>query len=119
MPSRTFSKLPNLVISLYLSFMIVSKETLILSTPFIFNSFENFFNKLPFVVSVISFKLDTDFFLFKFFIRCIISFLTKGSPPVSLIFSTPKSIKLSHNLSISSKLKTSVFGRKFIFSFMQ
>ena len=49
--------------------MIVSKETLILSTPFIFNSFENFFNKLPFVVSVISFKLDTDFFLFKFFIR--------------------------------------------------
>ena len=118
-PSKTFSIFPNLVILLYFSGLIVSRETLILLIPFSFSSLAYFFNNVPFVVSVISFRFVFSFLVLSFSINFIISFLTKGSPPVNLIFSTPSSIKLSHNLSISSKVSMSFRGRNCIFSFIQ
>ena len=118
-PLITLSKFPNLVISLYLFGFIVSREILIRLTPNFFNSFAYFANNVPFEVNVISFKLVLFFLKFSFFINSIISFLTKGSPPVILILLTPSSIKLSQSLSISYRVNISLFGKKVIFSFMQ
>ena len=46
-------------------------------------------------------------------------FLTSGSPPVSLYFTTPRLLKTSISFINSSIERTSCFGRNFISSTMQ
>ena len=55
----------------------------------------------------------------KLLITCIIPFLTKGSPPVNLIFLVPSFMKVLQISSISSRLKISFLGRNCISSAMQ
>ena len=50
-------------------------------------------------------------------IRFSIEGLTSGSPPVILIFSTPKLAKIDESLIISSKERTSVVSNHFVLSF--
>ena len=77
-PFITLFKLPNLVIFLYELSSIVSKDTLIRSTPFFFKSFAKISKRVPFVVKVISLRFVYFFFIFNFSINLIKSFLTKG-----------------------------------------
>ena len=44
---------------------------------------------------------------------------TSGSPPVSRILRTPRSMKAVHSRSSSSSVSSSFFGRKVMFSAMQ
>ena len=55
----------------------------------------------------------------KALIRFKTFFLTKGSPPVSLIFLVPRLIKDVHKASISSRDNTSFLGKKVMFSAIQ
>ena len=99
MPSKTSCIFPPRVIALNLSGTKVSKLTLIESIPAAANSSPCFSNKVPLVVSVTSSIPSISLIPLT---NAAIFFRTKGSPPVSLIFFTPRFANILHTLSISS-----------------
>ena len=86
----TLSKFPNLVISLYLSGSIVSREILIRLTPAALSAGAYLSNCAPLVVK---FSSSSPGNAPNFSISDITSLRTIGSPPVNRIFLTPNSIK--------------------------
>ena len=119
MPDSTLSNFPQRVISLNFVSTRVSKETLILLTPLEYSLSANFSNWLPLVVRVSSSSAPDRRWRPRFSIRFIMSRRTRGSPPLTLSFLTPRPINTVHNLSSSSRLSNSAFGKNDICSDMQ